>query len=222
MGNSDFVQTIQDSFLDVVDGTVEFLPRLLVALLLLIVGFILAKYISHWLGKALGYLENSKPVKNTTSSLGVKEIDVSGIITIFVRWAVLLIFIAAAVDVLGLAVLTDTFNAILGFIPNILAAIVVAALSFVAANALYEVVSVSAKKSNIKAYKFLANAAKVIVLVFGLPLAAAQLGLDLTILTNNITVVVAGIMLAFGLSFGLGGKETAGKIVSDLYKNWNK
>lgn len=222
MNDESVLDTIKDSFLDIVDGTVDFLPKLLAALLLVLVGVVLAKYVGRWIGKLVDYLENSKPVKSTLEGLGAKEIDIDGVVELFARWTILLIFFSAAVDVLGLTVLTDTFNALVGFVPNILAAALIAGLSFVAANVLHDIVQVSAKKANIKAHRFLAVATKVAVLVFGLPLAATQLGLDLTIINNNITVVVAGLMLAFGIAFGLGGKEVAGKMLNDVYSNWKK
>lgn len=222
MREDNFIERLENSFLDIADGAADFVPKLLVALLLVVVGMILARLLSNWIGRLVDYVEKSKQVRATTESLGINEVDIDGVVSIFVRWTILLIFFGAAVDVLGLPVLTDTFNALVGFVPNILAAVVVAALSFVAANAVHDIVDQSARKSNVKAHAFLAKAARVAVLVFGLPLAVAQLGLDLTIITNNITVVVGGIMLAFGLAFGLGGKDVAGKILDDLYRNWKK
>jgi len=223
MQNTNFVDTLQQSWYDLVDGFVEYAPRIIVALLLLGVGMLLAKFISKWAGKLVDMFEKSDLVTKTTNSMGIKKIDVDGIVRIFIYWAILLIFFSAAVDVLGLSVLTDTFNALIGFVPNILAAALIAALSFIAANALYDVVLVSTKETGIKAHNFLAVATKVVVLVFGLTLAATQLGLDLTIITNNVTVVVAGFMLAFGLAFGLGGKSIAEKWLKDLYDgSWKK
>lgn len=222
MENENVLETIKDSFLDVVDTTVDYIPNVVVALLLVFVGWLVANFVSKWVGKLVEYVETNKQVVGTLNKLGASAIDVDGVVEIFTKWTILLIFVSAAVDVLGFSVLSDTFDALVGFVPNILAAAVIAALSFIAANVLYDIVDVSARNAKVKAHKFLAQATRVVVLVFGLPLAAAQLGLDLTIITNNITVVVAGIMLAFGLSFGLGGKEVAGKIVNDLYKNWKK
>lgn len=223
MEDSNFLETLEESWNNLVDGFVEYTPRIVVALLLLLVGFLLAKFVSKWVAQLVDMIEKSDLVKRTTKSIGVKELDVDGIVRIFTYWAILLIFFSAAVDVLGLEVLTDTFNALISYIPNILAAAVIAALSLVAAGALYDVVLESAKKTGIKAYNFLAVATKVVVLVFGLTLAAAQLGLDLTVITNNITVVVAGFMLAFGLAFGLGGKNMAEKWLKDMSDgNWNK
>src|SRR5665811_1261738 len=172
MQNTNFVDTLQQSWYDLVDGFVEYAPRIIVALLLLGVGMLLAKFISKWAGKLVDMFEKSDLVTKTTNSMGIKKIDVDGIVRIFIYWAILLIFFSAAVDVLGLSVLTDTFNALIGFVPNILAAALIAALSFIAANALYDVVLVSTKETGIKAHNFLAVATKVVVLVFGLTLAA--------------------------------------------------
>ncbi len=223
MEEENFVDTLEESWNSLVDGFVEYTPKIVVALLLLLVGFILARFISKWVSKLVDTVENSEPVKKTMNGIGVKDFDVDGIVGIFTYWAILLIFFSAAVDVLGIDVLTDTFNSLIGYIPSILAAAVIAALTLIAANALYDIVSVSAKDTGIKAHNFLATTTKVVVMVFGLTLAATQLGLDLTIITNNITVVVAGFMLAFGLAFGLGGKDAAKRLIDDLHSgSWKK
>lgn len=223
MEDTNFIDTLEESWNSLVDGFVEYAPRVVVALLLLLIGFLIAKFISKWVAKLVEVAENSEPVKKAAKSVGVKQLDVDGIVRIFTYWAILLIFFSATVDVLGIEVLTDTFNSLISYIPSILAAAVIAALSLIAANALYDIVLESAKNTGIKAHNFLAVATKVVVLVFGLTLAATQLGLDLTIITNNITVVVAGFMLAFGLAFGLGGKNIAEKWLSELYDgSWKK
>lgn len=222
MQDNSVLETLKDSSLDLVDGAVDFLPKLLMAIVLLLIGFFVAKAVSKLVGRVVDFLENSKPVKATLSSIGVDSVDIDGIVELFVRWSIILIFLSAAVDVLELTPLTETFNSLVAFIPNILAAVAVAGLTLFASNAIYDIVLHSAQKARINSYKGLAKVSQVAVLVFGLPLAAAQLGLDLTIVTNNITVVVAGIMLAFAIAFGMGGREVAGKILNDVYKNWKK
>lgn len=222
MESTNIIDTLKDSFYSLVDSSVQFIPKLLVALLLLLVGVVLARFISKFVGKFVDYIENSKPVVKTLQELGVKALDVDGAVAIFVRWAIILVFLGAAIDVLGLPALTGTFESLIAFIPNIFAAVIIAGLTFIASNALRDVVEQTAKSAKIGVYKGLAKFTKVIVLVFGLPLAAAQLGLDLTIITNNLTIIVAGIMLAVGIAFGMGGKEAASKIVNDIHKNWKK
>jgi len=154
--------------------------------------------------------------------MGLKSLEINWVVNILVYWTTLLVFFNAAVDVLQLTVLSNTFSSLVGFIPDLLAAALIAGLSILGANAAHDVVMESAKRAKVNAAKFLAVSARVVVLIFGLPLAASQLNLDLSILTNNITVVVAGIMLAFGLAFGLGGRDVAQKMLKDLHDNWKK
>ncbi len=222
MEDESVLNRLEDSFLDLVDASVEFAPKLLAALLLVVVGFIVARLLGKLLGRLVDFIETSQPVVKGLDSLGIKQVDIDGVVTLLTRWTVMLIFLAAAVDVLGLSVLTDTFNSLVSFIPNILAASVVAALTLYFANVIKEVVGEAAQKAEVKPYKSLAMTAKVVVLIFGLPLAVAQLGLDLTIINNNITVIVAGFMLAFAIAFGWGGRDVAKKLVDDAYKNWKK
>ena len=222
MNDTDFVTTIKDSFYDLADSIVAFMPKLVVALLLLLIGVVVARVTGKLINAALSAIEKNKYTKKFFNAVEIKMVSISDMVGLFVRYAVLLIFVNAAVGVLGLEVLSETFDAILAFVPKIFSAVVVAGLALVASGVVQNIVSESANKAKIKSYKTLANAARILVLVFGFPLAAAQLGLDLTIINNNITVVMAGVMLAFAIAFGFGGRDTAAKIVENAYKNFKK
>ncbi len=222
MENNDLLTTIKDSFYDLTSRIVSYIPEIVVALLLVLIGFIVAKALSKLVSNSIGYIEKNKWTKKFFDSIDVTMVKVSDIAALFTKYAVLLIFLSAAVDVLGLEVLSNTFDSILAFVPKIFAAMVVAALSLVAGNVMKDLVTESAKRAKIKSANTLGSIARIVVLVFGFPLALAQLGLDLTVINNNITVVMAGIMLALGLAFGLGGRETASKIVENAYKNFKK
>lgn len=219
MNEPNFINTIKDSFYDLADQAIAFIPKLVVALLLLLVGLIVAGAVAKLVNKIVNYVETHKVTKTAMDKLGVSIISLSDIAAVFARWSILLIFIGAAVEVLELQVLTDTFDSLIAYIPNIFAFAVVAGLTVIAANVLQDIVTQSASKAKVSSYRMIGTATKWAVLVFGITLAAAQLGLDLTIINNNLTVIVGGIMLAFAIAFGLGGRDTAGKIVSDMYKN---
>lgn len=222
MNDTTFVDSLRSSFDSVKNSVVDYTPRVVVALLLVLVGFILAKLFSKWVTRLVSSVESSRPVKSFAKSMGLKSLEINWVVNILVYWTTLLVFFNAAVDVLQLTVLSNTFSSLVGFIPDLLAAALIAGLSILGANAAHDVVMESAKRAKVNAAKFLAVSARVVVLIFGLPLAASQLNLDLSILTNNITVVVAGIMLAFGLAFGLGGRDVAQKMLKDLHDNWKK
>jgi len=217
MEDKSLVEELQDSFADLLDRGVDFLPKVLAAALLLVVGVLIAKLISNWVGKAFKYIETHPAYKSFLSKMGMSVMSVASIASLLVQWTILIVFISASVDVLELTVLTENFQAILDFAPNIFAAALIAGLAIIAGNVVHDIVFETAKNAKVSAYSALAVASKIVVLVFGIPLAASQLGLDLSIINNNLTVIVAGIMLGVGLAFGLGGKDAAGKIVDDLY-----
>lgn len=222
MDDSSILETIQDSFSNIADRIVDYAPNVLAALLLLLVGIVVAGFVSKLLGKLFNLVESNKNVVQAAKKLNVNVINVSDFVALITKWSIILVFVNAAIDALNIDALSDTFSKILDFLPNLFAAAVIAALSIVVSNVVRDIVKESSKQAGVKAHSFLSTAARIVVLVFGLPLAAAQLNLDLTIVNNNITVVVAGVMLALGLAFGLGGRDTAGKIVEDFYKNWKK
>lgn len=222
MDDRSILETIQDSFLNLVEEAVDYIPRVLAALVLLLVGFIVARFVSKLLGKLVNMIEKDKRVTKAANSLGLTVDRASNVVELAAKWSILLIFFSAAVDALGIAVLTETFKQLLGYVPNIFAAVVIAGFSFILANIVKDIVRQSLAHTQIKTYAFLPSAARIAVLIFGLPLAAAQLGLDLSIINDNLTVIVAGFMLALGLAFGLGGKEVAGRIVTDFYNDWKE
>ncbi len=222
MEDKGVVDTLRDSFMDLINGAVEYIPRILAALIIFIIGLIVAGAICRLVKRLLGLVESNKVVKDFAEKLNLKVVSISGLVATFARWAVLLIFISAAVDSLGVQVLTDTFNSLIAFMPKIFAAAVVGGVSIIAGNIVKDLTATSLKHAGVKAASGLGQTAKIIVLVFGFTLAAAQLGLDLTIINNNITVIVAGVMLAFGIAFGFGGKDVAGKILEEQYKNFKK
>jgi len=211
-------EEIQDSFVDLVDRGVDILPKLLAAALLLVIGILLAKLVSNWVGKGFKFVETHPSYRSFLSKIGMNVMNLNSIVALLTQWTILVIFISASVDVLELTVLTDTFQSIIDFVPNIFATALIAGLVLIAGNVIQDIVLEAGKNAKVHSYRALAMASKIVVYVFGVPLAASQLGLDLSVINNNLTVVVGGVMLALGLSFGLGGKEAAGKIVNNLYE----
>lgn len=76
MRDDNFLERLENSFLDIADGAADFVPKLLVALLLVGVGVVIARYVSKWIGQIVDYVEKSKQVRATTESLGIKEVDI--------------------------------------------------------------------------------------------------------------------------------------------------
>ena len=100
------------------------------------------------------------------------------------------------------------------WIPSLIAAVIVALVGLIAADYVAaKVTEVKAKSSGI-----IANTLKLVIVVFTLIIALSQLGVDVSIAENTVLIIIAGIMLALGIGFGLAFKDEAKAIIKDVKK----
>lgn len=212
------VTSISDPLSNYWDRFVEYVPQLVSALVVLVLGLIVATVIANLVKRLLEYLENERRVTDFLKKWNLK-IKVAYFVGRFTWWLVFLVFLSAAVQILDIAVLTDSINALVAFLPSLFAAAVVVALTVVAARVVRELVVGTLDSLNFGTSHGVGTASYVALMVFGLTLAVAQLGVDTTLLTANITIIIAGVVLALALAFGLGGKDVAAKMLDKAYKN---
>lgn len=211
------VESISDPLQVYWESLVAFMPQLLGALLVLVAGLIVASIVGAVFRKLFELAEENKHTKQFLARWEIR-LRLSKFAGKFAWWVVFLVFLSAAVQILQVGVLTDTLNALVAYLPALFAASVVAVVTFVGARVVRGLVVSALDGVSFSQTKFIGNAVYTVLVVFGITLAAAQLGLDMTLITANITVIVAGIVLAFALAFGLGGREVAGKIVAKMYE----
>lgn len=197
---------------------VDYVPQLIGALLVLVVGLIVASVIASIVSKLLSLAEENKQVKSFLQRWNIR-LELSKFLGKFVWWGIFLIFISAAVDILNITVLTASLNTLVGYLPQLFAAAVVAVVALVGAGVVRSLVRSALDGVNFPQSRGVSTGVYVALLVFGLTAAAAQLGLDTSLITANITVIIGGVVLALALAFGLGGRDVAGKIVNNLYEN---
>jgi hypothetical protein len=131
-----------------------------------------------------------------------------------VKWYVRLVFILLAANAVGLTAVSTIVNSILAFIPNLLVAVLIlgafAWLAGIARN-----VVAGALEGKIPNAGALAAITYAAVFAFGAMAAANQLGVASSLINILFTGVVAALALAFGLAFGLGGRDEAAGILRD-------
>ncbi len=204
----------------------DYLPNLLSALVLLILALVAAKFLQYLVEKGLKLLkvdklQKSKAVAKTlhTAELNIDVVSITGRI---VFWSVIAIFALTIADVLQLAAMRDVIREFVGYLPNVLAAAVVLTITVAGARIVRDVVRASLARMRVDYASNVASLSFYVLIVFGVVMSLDQLGFDTTILSANITIIVAGIMLALALAFGLGGRDTAGKIVADMHGRFDR
>lgn len=201
----------------------SFLPSLLGAILLIILGALLAKFTEkaiHKIAEIVRFdsLKKNKAVEKTLSSTDL-NIDIPNILGRIGFWVVIIIFALAAADVLGLEAMRNIMSDLLAYVPSVLAAIIVLTVTIAGARLLRDAIAAALQRMSVDFAKPVASVSYYVLIIFGTVMALDQLGFDTTILTNNITIIVAGVVLALALAFGLGGRDIAGKIVERMYDN---
>jgi len=202
-------------------GFIDFIPSLIGALIVFIIGWVVALAIGKLVAEVLKRIRFNQIFEKGgwKSALGKADIkvDASEFIGAIIKWVLMIVFLAAAVEILGFNQLTLFLTVdVLPFLPNVVVAAFIFVVAVIIADILEKVVRASIE--GVKAgYGSVAGIiVKWSILVFAILTILYQLGIGATFMADLFRGVVAMIVIAVGLAFGLGGKEVAGEIVRDL------
>ncbi|MDP2629573.1 MAG: hypothetical protein Q8P45_02630 [Candidatus Harrisonbacteria bacterium] len=217
---------VQNSLADLWENFLSFLPDLVGAIIILIIGLIVASILEKIAERIIYYLRLDAALR----SMGVDayfsranmNLNVGHFIGKFVYWFVVIAFILAASDTLGFFALSSFLSDVLFYIPNVIIAILIMLAALVAANFLRRLVVASVKGANLNHAHALGTLTWWIVTIFGFLAALHQLGIAETIVTAIVTGFVAMLALAGGLAFGLGGRDKAQGFLDGLNKEMKK
>jgi hypothetical protein len=195
---------------------VGMIPKIVIAVVLVLVGLLLAKWIR---GVVVSLLENLG-VNSLFGKMGVRSVkpsmpSLAEIIGAIVQVVVVLLFVVEALQVVNLHFMVTLATGIFAYLPMVLAAVVILAVGFGLANLAERFVgSVMRKPSG--APHVLRYVAKYAILSFAFFMALSQLGIAPAIINAAFILILGGVALAFGLAFGLGGREHASRYLSDM------
>lgn len=209
------------SFQNLWVGVVNFVPNLVVALVILVIGWL----IGALLGRAIWQIFRSLKVDDALRRAGFENflrrggvnLDAGAFIGGLVKWFVIIVFLVAAFDVLGLTQVNLFLqDVVLGYLPRVLAAALVLLVGGVVGDLAGRVVVTAAKTAGLQSAHFAGAIAKWAVWIFAILVALSQLGIAAAFSQTLFTGIVIAISLALGLSFGLGGQEAAGRFIEKL------
>jgi hypothetical protein len=213
-------EAITNALIDLWMRFVSFLPSLIGALFVFILGWIVAGALGKAAEKIIAALRVDQAVEKMKIGerfrAGGMKISVSRFFGELVKWFLILVFLMAATDILGLNQVTSFLNSIILYIPNLVVATIILAVAFLVGNLAYNVVRGSTRAAGVMSATLLATISKWAIVIFGLLAALVQLGIAVSLVNTLFIGLVAALALAGGLAFGLGGKEEAGSILRKL------
>lgn len=209
------------SFQNLWVGVVGFVPNLLVAIIILILGWL----VGALFGRAVWQVFRTLKVDDALRQAGFESfvrrgginLDSGAFIGGLVKWFVIVIFLVAAFDILGLSQVNFFLqDVVLGYLPRVFVAVLVLLVAGVIGDTTGRVVVTAVKTAGMESAHFTGAVAKWAIWIFAILVALSQLGIAPAFSQTLFTGVVIAISLAFGLSFGLGGQEAAARFIERL------
>jgi len=209
--------SLQDVWLTVANFIPSFLAAVVIAVVGWIVGTIFFKLVSQLV--KLARVDNAlraAGVETVVTRAGFK-LDSGYFLGKLVEWFFDIVFLLAAFDVLGLKQVTAFLkDVVLGYLPQVIVAVVIILVAAIVAEALQKLVVGTAKAANVKSTAFAGKVTKWAIWIFAILTAVLQLGIATTFINTLFTGIIIAISLALGLAFGLGGQDAAGRYIESV------
>jgi hypothetical protein len=218
----DWGDAVMVSATEALQNLLGFLPALIGAILILIIGWIIAGLLAGLIEKGLKAVGFERAAQSTGIAGFIENAGsgwtASKLVAEIVKWFIRLIAIQAAASILGLDQISQVINAILLWLPNLVVAIVIIVIGALIANFVAGIVRGSAAEMGFSTPNLLANITRYAIIGFAAVAAFNQLGIAPTVVNTLFIGLVATLVLAFGLAFGLGGQQTAAQITQGWYE----
>lgn len=206
---------MQESLSSFVRGIGEFLPNILAAFLILLVGWIVAKVLKAAVGRGLKLvrfpvLAQKAGIDEFLQKGGIERSS-ADLLAVLVYWLVMLIVLVTAVNALGLQVASQLLNQILLYIPNIIVAVIVVTVGLYAANFVAGLVRTAAANAGIEEAVLVAALSRYALIIFTFAIALNQLRIGEVIVANGFLILFGAACLAAALAVGLGGRDVVAR-----------
>ncbi|HET9851728.1 MAG TPA: hypothetical protein VFP56_04395 [Candidatus Limnocylindrales bacterium] len=218
---SDWGDAVFVALSNALNGFLTAIPLVIGALLILIVGWIISSLVARATRTLLEragadrmFAEHGGEVYGKRS----KQIKPSVVTSEIVKWIIRFVFLVAAANVLGMPQVSALLNQVLLWIPNLLVAAVILLVAPLIGRFLRGLIEVGAGNMGFSNAPLLGRIAEMAVIAFAVLIAIDQIGIAADLLNILFTGLVAALALAFGLAFGLGGRDVAGQITQRWYE----
>jgi hypothetical protein len=210
---------VTDSLLTGLNEVVALLPNLIAFLVILLIGYIVATIVKKIITSLLGRVGVDKRLTQGPGGQYIEQASPQGSPSALLGNLVRLLIIFAALVIgvgrLGIPEVTAFFAGIVAFLPNLLAALLI----FIVAGALAGAVGgiVARTMGDTSTGKVVGSAAPALIMTIAVFMILTELGIAESIVQATYVILLSSIGLGLALAFGLGGRDTASKLVSDAY-----
>ncbi len=218
----DWYSVTMSALQDLWTGFLGFLPALIGALVVFVIGW----FVSVGLGKLVTEILKrirfnkifEKGVWKEALEKAELKIDAAGFIGVIVKWVLMIVFLMAAVEILGLREFAGFLNNVLGYLPNVIVAAFIFVVAVIVADLLEKIVRASVESIKVGYGHLVGAIVRWSIWIFAILAILLQLKISEELVLTMFIGLVGLVAIAGGIAFGLGGKDLAGEILRDFHK----
>ncbi|MEL6485142.1 MAG: hypothetical protein AAFP96_09890, partial [Bacteroidota bacterium] len=196
------------------------LPKIIGALIILTIGWLVTKIVLFVLGKVMKLAKMDKLSDKINEmdlfGKGSFKLDIIKIVLGFVKWVLLLVFLIVAADILSWEIISTEIGNLLRYLPRLFSALALMMIGLYVGNFVKNTVKKLFESLEFSGSNVVSNLLFYIIVIFISITALNQAGIDTTIITNNITMILGAFLLAFAIGVGLGSRD----IITDLLRSF--
>jgi len=221
----DFLEQLKQALLNAMymlfDAMAVAVPRIILVLVLLLAGWLIGKTVKGIILRALKIIRFQQALDKVEISPILAQIGIKNpprFLASLGYWVVMLVFLIAITEVVRLPILSEGIASILGYVPKLLSAMVILIFGMLLAGIIQRVVRSACESINLSGAKVIANIVYYILFVFIAITALNQTGIDTTVITSNVTLIFAALLLAFAISYGFASRGLMTNMLSAFYR----
>ncbi|PIS17479.1 MAG: hypothetical protein COT59_00470 [Candidatus Nealsonbacteria bacterium CG09_land_8_20_14_0_10_42_14] len=203
-------------------GFLGFIPAIIGAVIVFVIGWFISIGVGRLVTEVLKKLRFNKIFEkgNWDEALAKADIkvDASAFIGAIVKWVLVIVFLMAAVEILGLTEFAGFLKSVLGYLPNVVVASFIFVVAVILADILEKVVRAAIESIKVGYGQVVGAIIRWSIWIFAILAILIQLKVAPSLIQTIFTGFIAVLVIAAGLAFGLGGKEIATEILRDLHK----
>jgi len=218
---SGFAEFFRDTLLNYANSMAAAFKTFIGAFVILIIGWIIAKIISKTIKKVLQRIQLGKLMEksNLQELFGNRDMaeTVTNVISKFVYYFILLIFILMATEALGMQAITDQVSALIDFFPKVLVAVIIFIIGFYISSFIRDLITTATKSVGVAGGSIIGSGIFYFLLIIVSVTAIEQMGIDTDLITSNLSIIIAGIIIGGAISYGFAAKDIMGDILSTFF-----
>jgi len=218
MSFDQLLEDLAELLVQIRENIFAILPNLLYAVIIVLIGVLVARLLQSVVNRFINNLHRLIPGKKWQTGLKQIRPEHSGrLMGKIVYWTVIVFFLTAATEVLGLPIITSWLSGLGLYLPNILIAVVVVFLGIIGGRLLRDIITTATGTVALIYGNVLGRLAQYGIILITVMIAVEQVGINVGILTGVIDIILAAILFGAALAFGLGARTSVSNILASYY-----